>query len=35
MPDFDFVHTGPETLGGRYMRMFWQPFIGQTTLAAI
>jgi len=25
MPDFDFVHTGPETLGGRYMRMFWQP----------
>jgi 5,5'-dehydrodivanillate O-demethylase len=25
MPDFDFVHTGPETLAGRYMRMFWQP----------
>jgi 5,5'-dehydrodivanillate O-demethylase len=25
MPDFDFVHTGPETLAGRYMRAFWQP----------
>jgi 5,5'-dehydrodivanillate O-demethylase len=25
MPDCDFVHTGPETLAGRYMRMFWQP----------
>jgi 5,5'-dehydrodivanillate O-demethylase len=25
MPDFDFVHTGAETLAGRYMRMFWQP----------
>ena len=23
-PD-DFVHTGPETLAGRYLRMFWQP----------
>ena len=21
----DFVHTGPETLAGRYMRTFWQP----------
>ena len=21
----DFVHTGPETLCGRYMRLFWQP----------
>jgi 5,5'-dehydrodivanillate O-demethylase len=21
----DFVHTGPGTLGGRYLRMFWQP----------
>jgi 5,5'-dehydrodivanillate O-demethylase len=21
----DFVHTGPETLAGRYMRLFWQP----------
>src|SRR5262245_35631718 len=21
----DFVHTGPETLAGRYLRMFWQP----------
>jgi DNA-binding Xre family transcriptional regulator len=25
MPDYDFVHTGPQTLAGRYMRMFWQP----------
>ena len=21
----DFEHTGPGTLAGRYMRMFWQP----------
>ena len=21
----DFVHTGPGTLAGRYLRMFWQP----------
>lgn len=21
----DFVHTGPETLGGRFLRRFWQP----------
>jgi len=21
----DFVHTGPGTLGGRYLRLFWQP----------
>src|SRR5512145_761863 len=33
----DFVHTGPGTLAGRYLRMFWQPVccshelaIGQT-----
>lgn len=25
MPWQDFVHTGPTTLAGRYMRMFWQP----------
>lgn len=26
MTDYtDFVHTGPDTLGGRYMRLFWQP----------
>jgi 5,5'-dehydrodivanillate O-demethylase oxygenase subunit len=26
----DFVHTGPGTLAGRYLRMFWQPvFRGQ------
>jgi 5,5'-dehydrodivanillate O-demethylase len=25
-PDpFDFVHTGPGTLGGKYLRRFWQP----------
>src|SRR5712692_4359734 len=25
-PDYrDFVHTGPGTLAGRYMRLFWQP----------
>src|SRR5256886_8373688 len=23
--DVDFVHTGPGTLAGRYLRMFWQP----------
>ena len=23
--DVDFVHTGPATLAGRYMRRFWQP----------
>src|SRR6266508_3481926 len=23
--DMDFVHTGPDTLAGRYLRMFWQP----------
>jgi len=22
---FDFVHTGPGTLGGKYLRRFWQP----------
>src|SRR6266511_1974903 len=29
-PYEDFVHTGPGTLAGRYLRMFWQPvFRGQ------
>lgn len=23
--DIDFVHTGPGTVAGRYLRMFWQP----------
>jgi 5,5'-dehydrodivanillate O-demethylase oxygenase subunit len=23
--DVDFVHTGPATLAGQYLRMFWQP----------
>jgi 5,5'-dehydrodivanillate O-demethylase len=34
MPDFDFVHTGPGTLAGRYMRMFWQPVYRSDGLAA-
>ncbi|MBM2812956.1 MAG: Rieske (2Fe-2S) domain protein, partial [Chloroflexi bacterium] len=21
----DFVHTGPDTVAGRYLRMFWHP----------
>jgi 5,5'-dehydrodivanillate O-demethylase len=25
MADIDFVHTGPGTLAGRYLRLFWQP----------
>ena len=24
-PQVDFIHTGPGTLAGRYLRMFWQP----------
>src|SRR5713226_9472392 len=24
-PWIDFVHTGPGTLAGRYLRTFWQP----------
>jgi len=24
-PNMDFVHTGPGTLAGRYLRLFWQP----------
>jgi 5,5'-dehydrodivanillate O-demethylase oxygenase subunit len=23
--EFNFVHTGPGTLAGRYLRRFWQP----------
>ncbi len=23
--DYDLVHTDPETPGGRYLRLFWQP----------
>jgi 5,5'-dehydrodivanillate O-demethylase len=34
MPDIDFVHTGPETLAGRYMRMFWQPVYRSDDLEA-
>ena len=31
---FDFVHTGPGTLAGRYMRMFWQPVFRAQDLPA-
>src|SRR5580704_627224 len=34
MPNLDFVQTGPETLAGRYMRMFWQPVYRSADLAA-
>ena len=30
----DFVHTGPGTIAGRYMRMFWHPVSCATDLAA-
>jgi 5,5'-dehydrodivanillate O-demethylase len=33
MSDADFVHTGPGTLAGRYMRMFWQPVYRAQDLA--
>ena len=29
----DFVHTGPGTLAGRYLRMFWQPVFRVKDLA--
>lgn len=29
----DFAHTGPETLAGRYMRLFWQPIYRSEDLA--
>lgn len=29
----DFVHTGPATLAGRYLRMFWQPVYRAQDLA--
>jgi 5,5'-dehydrodivanillate O-demethylase oxygenase subunit len=34
MSDVDFVHTGPETLAGRYIRMFWQPVYRSDDLKA-
>jgi 5,5'-dehydrodivanillate O-demethylase oxygenase subunit len=34
MLNFDFVQCGPETLAGRYMRMFWQPVYRSGDLAA-
>jgi 5,5'-dehydrodivanillate O-demethylase len=30
----DFVHTGPGTVAGRYLRMFWQPVYRSEDLAA-
>ena len=30
----DVVHTGPGTLAGRYLRMFWQPVCCSYELAA-
>ena len=30
--DADFVHTGPATLAGKYMRRFWQPIYVSETL---
>ncbi|MCH8199898.1 MAG: Rieske 2Fe-2S domain-containing protein, partial [Chloroflexi bacterium] len=33
MDGSDFVHTGPGTLAGRYMRMFWQPVYRSEDLA--
>jgi len=29
----DIVHTGPDTLAGRYLRMFWQPVYRAEDLA--
>jgi 5,5'-dehydrodivanillate O-demethylase len=34
MLNFDFAHSGPETLAGRYMRMFRQPVYRSGDLAA-
>ena len=30
----DFVHTGPDTLAGRYLRMFWHPVCRSDDLAS-
>src|SRR5207244_10946251 len=30
----DYVHIGPGTLAGRYLRMFWQPVYRSQDLAA-
>jgi 5,5'-dehydrodivanillate O-demethylase oxygenase subunit len=34
MPDVDFIHNGPDTLAGRYLRMFWQPVYRSDDLKA-
>jgi 5,5'-dehydrodivanillate O-demethylase oxygenase subunit len=31
--DIDFVHTGPDTIAGRYLRRFWQPVCRSADLA--
>jgi 5,5'-dehydrodivanillate O-demethylase len=31
--EIDFVHTGPGTIGGRYLRRFWQPIYLSRNLA--
>lgn len=31
---FDFVHTGPSTLAGKYLRLFWQPVYRAEDLTA-
>ena len=31
--EIDFVHTGPETIAGRYLRRFWQPIYLSRDLA--
>jgi 5,5'-dehydrodivanillate O-demethylase oxygenase subunit len=32
--DSDFVHTGPNDLAGKYLRMFWQPVFCSHELAS-
>jgi 5,5'-dehydrodivanillate O-demethylase oxygenase subunit len=31
---YDFAHTGPDTLAGRYLRMYWQPVMKSADLEA-
>src|SRR5262244_4617526 len=31
--ELDFVHTGPQDLAGKYLRMFWQPLYCSHELA--
>jgi 5,5'-dehydrodivanillate O-demethylase oxygenase subunit len=32
--ELDFVHTGPDDLAGKYLRMFWQPVFCSHELAS-